>query len=343
MTRTVVLSMSVLLAVWCGFNGAATSARSVQGRNSISGFVFDTMRRPVRDIYVELKPRGGGGDFGRVRTDGSGRYRFGNLSDGNYTVEVLPYGTEYVQQSRDVELFNPRADYGAQFAQEDFYLRAKNSSSGTAVSSAPGTVFVQEVPAPARENYDKAVAELEAKRIEPGLAGLRKAIELFPNYYAALERLGSEYVQRNQRQYYEAAIMILSKAVEVNPRGYLSHYALGIALYNLKQNDKAILSLQKAAELAPNSVNPHLWLGIAAMRAGQTAQAEKSLKRAYALSGGKVPDVHMYLARIYSDSKRYREAVNEIELLMKEDPTARDNESIKKLLVQLREKAKQGS
>lgn len=343
MRKIVVLSMGALLMAWYGFNSVSILAQDLTGRNSISGFVFDPARRPVRDIYVELKPRSGGVDVGRVRTDGSGRYRFGNLPDGNYTIEILPYGTDYVQQSRDVELFNPRADYGAQFAQEDFYLRLKSGSSGTAVSGAPDTVFVQEVPTTARETYDKAIVELDAKRIEPGLAALRRAIEQFPNYYAALERLGSEYVQRNQRQYYEAACIILTKALEVNPRGYLSHYALGIALYNLKQDDKAMQSLQKAAEIAPNSVNPHLWLGIVAMRAGQLAQAEKSLKRAYALGGAKVPDVHMYLARIYSDSKRYREAASEIELLMKEDPTARDNESLKRLLVQLREKAKQTS
>lgn len=329
-----------------GFGSSTISAMPIQGRNSITGFIFDSSRRPIQDVYVELKARAGGSDLGRTRTDGSGRYQFRSLTDGTYTIEILPYGTNYKRQSRDVEIYNPSMIPGAgsQTIQEDFYLVADKNAAGSSSSGAPGTVFLQEVPAPARESYDKAVAELEAKRIEPGLAGLRRAIEQFPNYYAALERLGSEYVQHfNQRQYYEAAYLILSKAVEVNPRGYMSHYALGIALYNLKQYDKAMLSLQKAAELAPNSVNPHFWLGIVAIRAGQTAQAEKSFKRAYALGGNKVPDVHMYLARIYSDSKRYREAANEIELLMKEDPTARLNESLKRLLVQLREKAKQNS
>jgi regulator of sirC expression with transglutaminase-like and TPR domain len=69
-------------------------------------------------------------------------------------------------------------------------------------------------------------------------------------------------------------------------------------------------------------------------------EAEEPFKRAYQLGGKRIPDVHMFLAQIYSNSKRYKEAADELELFLNEAPDARDSQNIRALIAQLRAKAK---
>ena len=57
--------------------------------NRISGFVFDERRNPIADIYVELQDELYR-SVNRVRTDGSGRYVFAGMSEGNYYVHIIP-------------------------------------------------------------------------------------------------------------------------------------------------------------------------------------------------------------------------------------------------------------
>lgn len=320
-----------------------TPARTAaaQGRNTISGHVFDTARRPVEAVYVELLDEVDT-VLRRVRTDESGHYVFSNLSDGTFQVRVLTYGTDFVGQTRRVSINNFVSGGAGQLYEEHFTLKSRpTDKTTTSIStSAPKIIFTQEgVPETAKVSYEKAVRELEREGgdKESALAELKKAVEIFPTYYLALERLGAEYVRRQQ---YEPARAVLLKAVEVNPRGYRSLYALGVAQYNLKQKAEAVESLRRSVELYPSSVNSHLWLGIILLRDGESERAESHLKRAHELGEKRVPDVHMYLAQLYSNSKRYREAADELEHFLKEAPNARDAENIKRLIAQLREKAR---
>src|SRR5687768_3425374 len=75
-----------------------------QTSNSISGFVLDAKNSsPVADVYVELL-----NDLNttlrRVKTDGSGRYFFAGMSGGSFRIKVLPYGTNYLPEERDVSI-----------------------------------------------------------------------------------------------------------------------------------------------------------------------------------------------------------------------------------------------
>jgi hypothetical protein len=73
------------------------------GRSVITGTVFAEAHRPIADVWVELLD-----DFNstlaRIKTDGSGRFTFNNLINGNYRVRVLPYGTDYKEQTQEVTL-----------------------------------------------------------------------------------------------------------------------------------------------------------------------------------------------------------------------------------------------
>jgi Tfp pilus assembly protein PilF len=307
-----------------------------QDRNSITGFVFDESRRPLSEVYVELTT-----DFyttiSRMKTSGSGSFNFRGLAEGRYNVKVLPHGSDYEAQTRAVSLVGVSIvpGRGAVNEQVDFYLKAKRNTNGSPLA-APGVVFVQETPETAKKLYEAGIEDLLNKKEIEGFDKLKKSLEIFPDYFLALDRLGTEYVLRG---HYAPAYVLLTKAVEVNPRSFSSTFGLGLALYRLQQVDKAIKNLQLATEIYNKSANAYLWLGIALHQDKKLPQAETALIQANKLSKGESAEIHWQLARLYKEQKRFPESADELELFLKYKPDAKDTEKIKQMVVALRQKA----
>lgn len=335
------LLICVMLVAGSGFAPAQGQGRATGTvGNTIGGHVFDTLRRPVANLQMELQDEVGY-VIARVRTNNSGRYTFNGLSSGTFTVRTITAGTNLVSQNARIQLVDMSiSGRGRYYEEYNFTLKTEAEEKSGIALKKPEAVFAQNVPDAARKVYLEATTKLDnGSDVSGGIERLKKAIELFPEYYLALERLGTEYVK--QRQYAEAS-EVLKKAIAVNPKGHMSYYALGIAHFNLKQADHSIEALKRATDLAPDSINAQLWLGIVLVRTGQYGAAEVPLKQAYAIGGKQIPDVHMYLAQVYSNTKRYKEAADELELFLKEAPGA-DKEKINALIKQLRDKARQSS
>ncbi len=180
---------------------AHTVMAAPQGRNSITGMIFDESRRPVSEVYVELLNELDI-TINRARTSSNGRYEFAGLGEGRYKVKVLPFGTDYAQQVQEVQISNVSAlggGTGGENRQADFYLRLRPEVLGGPFY-APGTIFAQEAPDAAKKLYEKGISELRSKKKEAeGFMSLRQSLEIFPNYYLALDRLGTEYAVRGNQ------------------------------------------------------------------------------------------------------------------------------------------------
>jgi tetratricopeptide (TPR) repeat protein len=250
---------------------------------------------------------------------------------GIFQIRVQTFGTNYISQTKRVQLEPTRA-----FEQVDFVL----VTARTSTTAIPGAVFVQEVPGPARKEFERATALLQkSEQRNEGLTTLKKAIEIFPLYFEALELLGTEYVKQKE---WEQAVPVLTKAIEVNSRAYHSLNSLSVAQYNLKQMPQAVESMRRAISLNQKSVNANLWLGMLLRQSGKLDEAEKYLKEANQLAASKNPDAHWELALLFNQLKRYKEAADELELFLKYQPEARDTELIKRLIQRLRQKAAEG-
>lgn len=316
---------SALVALFSSFQINQTSS------NSISGHVSNDQHVPLADIRVELLNEVDS-VIRTVKTDGSGLFVFRKLSDGTFQVRIQTSGTNYVSQTKRIDLARPTG-FGAAFEEIDFIL-----TTGGKASSAvkPGVVFVQEVPDAARKQYQKGTELLEKNKRPEAFAALKSAIDIFPQYFDALEMLGTEQVKDAQ---YEAAIPLLTKALEINSRGFASCFALGVAQYNLKQLQPAIESFKRAVLLNEKSINANLWLGIALRQTSRPDEAEAYLKRADLLAESKLPDAHWQLALLFNQLKRFKEAADELEKFLKVQPDARDAELIKKLIQRLRQQS----
>ena len=320
---------------------ASPLAAQAGGRNSIYGIVFNDSKRPQADVYVELLDQLDS-PLRQAKTDASGRFSFSGLSDGRFRLRIRPYGTDYEEQMTEVVLasISSRPGSGSDTQHVDILLKVNPRLYSGPFAMAPAVVFVQDVPDGARKLFEEGVRALREKKEQEGMDKLKSALEVFPNYYAALDRLGAEYAMRGQSNpaFLQAGLVLLTKAAEVNPNGFSSAFGLGWTQYQLGMNAEAVANLRRATTLYAKSPDAFLWLGRALRRSSQLTEAEAAYKRAKELSGGKYTEVHRQLAGLYMDQKKYREAADELEQLLKADPKAADAEKIKELITQLREK-----
>lgn len=327
--------MLLLLGIFITLIGSPVEATNpspvfAQGFNSISGHVSDDRRNAIPELQVELL-NDVDSVIQRTKTDSSGLFAFRGLSEGIFQVRVQTYGTGYLgSQTKRVQLERTRA-----FEQMDFVLVTKEP---TASRGSPGSVFSQEVPEAARREYERGAALIQkTEQRKQGLETLKKAIEIFPLYFDALELLGMEYVIERE---FESAIPVLTKAIEVNRRSYQSQYALAVAQYNLKQSTQALDSMRRAITLNQGSAEANLWLGMLLRQTGKLDEAETYLKQADKLGESKLPEAHWQLALLYNQLKRYKEAADELELFLKVQPNSKDTELIKKLIERFRKQSK---
>ena len=182
--RILILPCLLLLVPGIVFGQRATSR--------ITGQVFGANRRPLSEIYVELRDDVEG-IIQRTKTVGGGTYSFNNLTAGRFSVRVRPFGTDYEEQIADVEIVTNVGSRGGitDIQYKDFYLvtrREANTRPGVTV-----VIFAQEIPDDAKHFYDKAIDDLQANRIDVGVSELESAVKAFPNYFQALDRLGSSF------------------------------------------------------------------------------------------------------------------------------------------------------
>lgn len=305
-----------------------------QSRNTINGVVFNPSGQPVSDIYVELQ-----NEFystiAREKTSSSGRFVFSGLSSGKFKIKVLSLGTNYLPHEEEVQLMSiSRGDVQTPVNEYvEIRLRLDKRKVNTQSGGAASAVFAQEVPEEARKLYEKGIKELEKDR-DSDLSSLKKAVEIFPNYFLALEQLGTEYIRRKQ---YDAALPFLVKAVEVNNRSASVFYSLGLACYHLKHFKEALEAFRAVTLLDPQLPQGHLWYGTVLYRNGNFNDAEKSLLKAKELSkDSPIPEVHWQLGLLYNRTKRNKQAIEELETFLKLQPENAEKEEIKSLIAKLR-------
>jgi tetratricopeptide (TPR) repeat protein len=325
--------------VTVGSNADSTVALQ-QGRNTIEGRITTADNRPVENARVFLTAEG---PLAQTITDGSGRYQFRRLRRGIYYIEVEPGSSGLARQSQRVEINQPdlAGNGGADFYRADFVLKPdRRSDRDEGVRGANGALFYQDVPQAAKDAYKLGSQSLEKNQLREAEAALVKAIQLFPDYYDALESLGSMYVKYAQ---YDAGLPLLSHAVEINQRGWQAYYGLGVALLESKRRTEGLDALTRARTLNPDSININMRLGLELAKEERSYEdAIKSLTKVTDLAGKRLPDAYLALASIYDKRKQYGEEANALDGFLKAAPDTPQRDAIRTKILQLRQKAKTG-
>lgn len=348
------LALAPAMSFACNSAAPETFAAAIQGRSSIYGNVYGEGRRPVADVYVELLDDVNS-TIRQIKTDMSGRFQFSGLVDGRYLIKIRPGNTGYLEYTQQVIISAVSSvrpseggrSGGADNQHIDIGLRLDERGMYGPFSGGPAAVlFAQDIPPAAKRHYDDGIGFLREKKEQQAFASLRQALEVFPDYYAALDRLGGEYAVRGvteketNKEYLQAGLVLLTKATQVNPRSYSSMYGLGWAEYHLGMTKEAIDHLGQAIAIYGKAPNAFLLQGKAYRRAAMPDKAEEALKQADKLRNGKDADIHWQLAGVYNDQKRYGEAADQMELYLKTAPKGEDPVKIKDLIKRLRDKVK---
>lgn len=314
------------------------SATSQVVNNTVSGFVFDLERRPLSQMQVELL-----NEFNsvlqRMKTDAAGRYLFRGVPSGRLYIRVLPLGSSYEEQIQEIEITNVGA-LGRRISdniQKDFYLKIRKNNNSNEVNS---VLFAQEIPPDAKKLYEQGVADLEKENTKDGIAKIESAIAIFPTYFLALERLGLEYLQQ---QKFEESKKVLMEALNTNPRCFNCLYGICYSNYSLNNFIGTIEYAKKTIEIDRKSSNAFLLLGLSYRATKDYKNAKDSLIEAKK-NDKENPDINWNLALLYAHNlKQYDDAASELELYLKNSPDLPDKDSIKKLIKQFRDKAKQSN
>ena len=303
--------------------------------NRIEGIVWSPERQPVPDIYVELL-NDSYSSAGRVRTSSSGRFTFTGMPAARYTVKVLTGGSIYLEHTESIDLVtytNRQSGLSSSDAVYlDIYLKYDKRKVNVGVRETTAAVFVQQVPDEARRLYRQGAKELSEKN-ETGIERIEQALQIFPDYFDALNILGREYTERKE---YKKALPLLVKSIEINQRSFSSFYALAYALYKLNHRPEALEAARGAQILGPNSVNAKLLYGTLLRLDEKYEGAEESLLKAKKLAEeSPTPEIHWQLALLYNRTNRNKQAAEELKTFLKLKPDAADKEEIKKLIVKL--------
>lgn len=318
--------LAALLILACA---ACVEARA-QSFYEVEGVVYGPDSAPLSGMVVFLE------DVTRVRlgqaiTGTDGRYRFSRVAAGTYFIVVRPTDKHLQPAVYRVELINSAGTAGAVSSSERVDIMI-----GEVPRRAPataGAVFAQDVPAEAETEYERAMHSLGKKDRDRAREQLKRALKIFPNYFAASQQLGLLYVEAEQ---FQEAMPPLVKAVEINPKAGPSYLGLGISAAKLGRPDLAVEALEHARKLDAKSYRVHFYLGLAQMDLDRLDDAVASLKEAQRLGvPAKFSAPRLYLASVYTKRGQRNEAAAELEAYLAENPqvpnAANVREAIRKL------------
>jgi tetratricopeptide (TPR) repeat protein len=310
--------------------GGATNPNS-PGRgpsHTIRGKIFMPSGSPPEQrlrVVLELNT---GGIVNEVFSDSIGNFEFRSLPNGTYKIVAPSDGRVYetAQETIDVQ-----GNFARTFTVQ-IYLKEKGE--GVTVKSKEKIVSVadlQQPPKEAKKNYENGLKRARENKPEEAVALFQAAVRIFPEYLAAINKLGEQLAVMKKLAEAQAAF---EKAISINPKYALPHINLGILLVERESYDEAIVELENGVSADDSYPMSHLKLGEALMSKlpPDYDRAEKELTRALELGKREFAYVRLYLFNLNLRRQRLDKAAEQLEAYLKEAPDAPDVEQVRQRL-----------
>lgn len=310
------------LAIWLGLAGtvraqdmeidskfktADTNNAVIEGRVSLpSGFAAE------RSIRITLKTTSS--VLSMFYSNKYGEFRISNLSEGVY----------YVQAEVDDGSFETVVEKIALgrgiVTKLNLQLREKKSPQ-VYLSIGPRVISVAElhqvVPQAAKREYELGMKSAGKGDIAEAAGHFRQAVSIFPEYLAARNDLGAQYLKLKRLDEAEQHFRIVLAA---DSKNFNAKFNLGLVRIERQDYLGAISELNQAIAMDGSRPVARLWRGVAYLEMGDVAAAERELTAALVMGGVECVAAHYHLARIYLSRGDTAEAARAVRAYLEESP-----------------------
>lgn len=305
---------AILLVISLAVSGLAQN--SAMNRNNmngpmmgsaISGSVLSPEGNPVSDARIELRDL----QTGAVLASGYTR------SDGSFEFSSLPPTSYEVVAIRGMAQTSERVPAGEMNAAVTLRMSSADPNTEQADGNATVSVAEYKVPEKAREAYHKAEAALAKNKLEDVNKYVRKALEIYPSYAAALTLRGVMALDNRDPN---TAMGDLDKAIHSDPGYAMAYAAMGAALNQLRRFDDALRACDRAVTLAPNAWQSHFEMAKSYIGKADYQHALEQLTRAQQDIPHDYAPIHLIRAHVMLAMKSYSDAVSELEAFLRLAP-----------------------
>jgi Tetratricopeptide repeat len=260
-------------------------------------------------------------------------------SDGSVQFSGLPVGAFTIRASRqDYEPGDAHVDLGSgdrTLQNVDILLKPREQER-TGPPDGIVSAASLKIPDNARKEFAQGSRLLnEKKDFVRSIAAFRRAIELYPGYAEAYFLLGSAQLQTKATAAAEAS---LRKAIALDAHMTAAYYPLAVLLFGERRYSEERELLLEAQKL---DASDWRWPFELARCHAQQGQWDIALSFGLAASESAhvPPKVHLLLADIYANANKPREAIAELELFAKLDPSSAYMDRVREVLPILRQRS----
>jgi tetratricopeptide (TPR) repeat protein len=271
--------------------------------SNISGAVIGSNGAPQADVRVEVHSEQSGNTVASGYTNNGGAFEFNGLPLAAYDV-VATHGLAETHEHLAL------GDVGINLK---IRLNTRNADAAQADGNATVSIAEYKVPQKARDAFHKAEAALAKHRDEEVTKQLSKALEIYPDYAAALTLRG---VLSLDAQSPQRAIDDFDKAIHSDPNYALAYTAMAAALNHLEKFDDALRSASRALALAPRSWQSYFEMAKSYVGKADYDHALQQLTKAQALTPTEYAPIHLVRAHVMLVLKNYSSAMDELQAFL---------------------------
>ena len=318
-SKGILVGFTVILMTCSSFgltqNSNPVSISSLSGQVVLSG-----NGGPKKPLPVLLDYSGSRNEQ-RTFTDAHGNFEFHDVPKGSYNIRIPLEGFENVNYTVDL----PGTLYLFIFLNGSaMYSRGPHAVGGN------DTVDVREltanIPKRALKEYEKAVHEMKYNNTQRAIERLEKSIKLAPDFYNGHVDLAQEYRKVDRL---DAAEQELIRASELNSREGAPLIQLGEIYLEKNSFERAAEILSKAVGIAPESALAHYALGRARYGLSEYGEAEQAFTRA-ALLDEDFEAAKLMLLHAYVRQGKLNLALSGIDALLRKSPRNSRNPALEK-------------
>jgi tetratricopeptide (TPR) repeat protein len=302
--------------------GATTARGRIEGKVLLPG--GQPVDKRIKIILSTLR------DPGMITyTDTGGYFKYDSLAPGVYSVEAIDDSNRYESGIERVSINR------AERIVIQVYLREKKTPAenlkGEVVSAHASD---QEVPGPAKREYEKAKQLAKDGMAQDAIEHLRQAIKIYPAYLMAHNDLGIQYLKLGQLP--EAADQF-GAAIEIDPKAFNPRLNIGIVMIQQQKYSEALDQLTQAVSIDSSQPAGHLYIGVAYLGGDSLESAERELRKALELGGPTYWVAHYHLAGVHLKKGEREGAIRELEVYLQNSPSGPQAKQARLLLDSLKQ------